>query len=440
MTLPEGEPAQGLTHRSLRFDAGSTLAAGGATLLAVAVANILIGRMLGVDGQGRVAAATLVPLIAGYAGELGLPVATGYLANADPSHRATAVATARTLAIGMSAVLIFLSTVAVVLLPLPDEVKGLSVLFGLFIPLNLFYRLHLALLQADLRFRTFNAVRVSGAFVYLAVLVVLAATDHGTTSRVVGALLLGNIVWCGLSFAFAGSPPWLGFDRPVGRTLMGYGVRAHLGNVSTIDALKLDQLVLALLLDTTDLGLYVAAMTVVTGNRVVGTSIGALCFPMASRGDRGRDVVARSHFHALLGGALLLSCAIAAVEVLLGGRLLTVLFGASFESGGSALRVLAVGSVFMNLRQVYADWLRGCGRPGVVTLSELAGVASLATLCALLWDGSVKPVAWSISIASVVALGGLLAGAALRPSSRGSADLRIGVSDQAPGHAAEPAE
>jgi len=60
--------------------------------------------------------------------------------------------------------------------------------------------------------------------------------------------------------------------------------------------------------------------------------------------------------------------------------------------------------VFMNLRQMYADWLRGCGRTGPVAYSEAVSVASLIIFATLLWDGSVLAVAWAVSFSAVASL------------------------------------
>jgi PST family polysaccharide transporter len=391
-------------RRSFALHVVTTLSASGGVLLAVAVANVLIGRTLGVNGQGQIAAATLIPMMVGYAGELGLPVATGYMVNVDASHRGTIIATSRALALLFSGILTVVSVALELVLPLESDVRLLGLIFSAFVGTSLMYRVHLALLQADFRLRAFNRVRVAGGVAYLLILSVLTVTRTMTVLTVILALLASNLLWLTLSATLAFSRPWLALDRSSARALLGYGARAHIGNVSSIDTLQLDQLVLALFLAVNPLGLYVAAMTIITGNRVIGTSIGALCFPIASRADRGRTPESRHQFLMLCAGALALSCLVATAEVVLGSRLVAGLFGPSFRPAGRILQVLAVGSVFMNLRQVTADWLRGCGRPGVVTVSELFGVAALGILSYIFWDGTVLPVAWAISVASVVAL------------------------------------
>jgi len=373
-------------------------------VLLLAVANIVVGRLLGAEGRGIVAAGTLIPMIVGYAGELGLPVATGYLINVRAKDREQIVATARSLALTLSGVLLLVSTALSLLVPLPSAARGLSLVFGPFVFLNLFYRLHLTVLQADLRLRIFNTIRVLGAAAYVVVILGYAVIGITSEVAVVVALLLLNVVYCASTWAFVGTKPSPHSYRPLSKALLSYGIRAHAGNVSAVDALRVDQLVLALFLEPTQLGLYVAAMTIITANRVIGTSVGVMCFPLAAKGDRGRDPGARRQFRALIATTAALSGLVALVEFILGGTVLTALFGAEFAGAGRILQLLAIASVFMNLRQMYADWLRGCGRPGPVAYSEAVSVVSLMLFAILLWDGSVLAVAWAVSISSVVSL------------------------------------
>jgi O-antigen/teichoic acid export membrane protein len=245
-------------------------------------------------------------------------------------------------------------------------------------------------------------VRISGAAVYVVILIIYAITGTASALAVVAALLIGNIVWCLGATRLAWSKPWSLRDRRIARELFRYGIRAHVGNVSVVDGLKLDQLILALFLSTSQLGLYVAAMTVILGNRLIGVSTGMVSFPIACRQDEQNDGETRTQFRRLVGATLVLSVLVAIVEVLLGGRLLALLFGRGFEAGGTALQVLAVGSVFMNMRQVCAEWLRGTGRPGTVAVSEGLAVLSLLLLAVVVWDGSILRVAWMVSMSSLV--------------------------------------
>lgn len=419
MTIPQ-QPLLRQSGRRLHLGAanvGGTLGSTAIVLLFVGTANVLTGRMLGVEGQGRVAAATLVPMIVAYVGELGLPVSTGYLVGTASYDRSITIATARHLARSLSLFLVPLSLGLITILPLDASARGIAYFFSAFVILSLFYRLHLSILQVDFRFKAYNLVKLSGATAYLGVLILLAVANWATETRVVAALLFANVVWVALAVRLTYTPPAFSFHSETAKRLVSYGLRAHVGNVSSVDSLRVDQLVLATFLGPRELGLYVAAITIITGNRVIGTALGALCFPLASRRGDGQSPAWRQ-FQLILALTVGLSLAVAAVEIWLGGRLLGALFGADFSAGGRVLQILAVGSVFMNVRQVCADWLRGCGRPGIVTVAELVSILALGLLATLMWDGSVEPVALAISLSALVAFVWLLGGVALSPPRR----------------------
>lgn len=411
MTVPTAKAQSGPVARLAFGNVSGTLASGAVTLVMVGAANVLIGRMLGVEGQGRVAAATLIPMIAAYAGEIGLPVSVAYFVNARSDERQAVIATGRTIAISLGIALMAAAVLGISVLDFEFGVRGIAYLFTLFVLLNLLYRVHLSILQADFRMRAYNVVRISGAAVYLIILAAYWTLDAGSELRVVAALLIANAVWCITATRLTYSRPAFSYQPALAKALLSFGGRAHVGNVSSVDALRLDQLVLALFLGPRELGLYVAAMTIITGNRVIGTSVGALCFPLASASRRdGTEDEAWSQFRSMLLLAILLSVGVALAELILGGRLLAALFGSDFSEAGTVLQVLAVGSIFMNVRQVCADWLRGWGCPTIVTLSELAGIVALVILASVLWNGSVQAVAWAMSAAAVVALAWILTG------------------------------
>ena len=244
----------------------------------------------------------------------------------DRDRRGAIVGTAGTLALLLSAVLVVVSIGATLVLSLPEGARTLALAFAAFVPLNLFQRIHLAVLQAELKIGAFNVVRVAGAVVYVVALGLLPLVGAATTGGVIAALLVGNLVWCGLAAALVGRP--LLRRRPDhARRLLGYGLRAHLGSMTPLDTLRLDQLVLALFLPAAALGLYVTAMTVAIANRLLGVSLGVVAFPVAARTPPGQ---ARRPFLQLLVTTAVLSTVAAAFEIAFGRQLLALLFPPEF--------------------------------------------------------------------------------------------------------------
>lgn len=380
---------------------GGVLAASAVHFASLVLSSVIIARLVGVEGRGLVATAVLVPTIVAYAGELGLPTATGYLISNRQLDRAAVVGTARTLALAFSIVLVAISLGLTLALPLTNTERTLALAFAAFIPLNLMQRLHLAMLQGELRFTAFNAVRSMGAVAYVSAVATLPVLDAASTTGVVAALLVGNAVWFALGAILAPRRPLFAWDRAVARRLVGYGARAHLGSVSPLDTLRLDQLVLAVLLPAHALGLYVTAMTFLTSNRILGVSLGFVAFPVAVRTPPNQARRTLLHF---AGSALALGGLVALLEIGFGRTLLNALFGSEFRDAYPALVILSLASVAMNVRGVVGDWLRGAGRPGVAALGEAVSLAVLLPAFVLLWNGVETGVAAGVLVASTVAL------------------------------------
>jgi O-antigen/teichoic acid export membrane protein len=391
-------------HRGalVRHVAG-TLSASGLYLGSQVGTSILIARMLGVEGRGHVAAAVLIPMLVSYAGELGLPVATGFLlGGSNRTRRGRILATAEGLALALS-VLWTLVTVALILfVPLERDARLAAFVFLPFIPLNIFQRVYLTVLQTDLRLGVFNAVRVAGALVYIGVVGGLYAIGGSGVVAVVLAQLLGNVVWFGLPLIFVRPLVWPRVDRRIARELLSYGARAHIGSMSAVDTLRVDQLLIVLLLGVHDLGLYAAAMTFITANRMIGVSVGMVAFPVAvrSRIDRrpGHPLLA------LLAGTVALAFPLAAVEVESATGLLRVVLGSDFVDAARPLAILAGASVLMNLRQVLSDWLRGSGRAGLGSIAEACSLVVLCGAGSALRDEGVAGIATAMLIASTCSL------------------------------------
>lgn len=402
--VASGQPVRHVSGRSVLRDAIRTLIANGLVLLALQIASILMVRMLGVTGRGEVAAAVLVPTIVAYGGWLGLPTATGYLVNAEPALRARTIATARTLALALSIVLGAVSVALSTVVSLPAEARVASIAFATFIPLNLFASVHQAILQADLRSVAFNVVRVAGALLYVLLLAVVGALDLATPTTAVLAQLGGAAISFLLSLRLATSRPWFLLDREIARSLLAFGGRAHLGAMSPVDSLRVDQLILALFLSTYDLGLYVIAMTFVTANRMIGTSVGMVAFPAASRktlaGNGGNRKLVLG---GLIAGTALLTGLAIAFEIAFGRWLLRLLFDVRDDEVYRLLIVLAVGSFFMNVRQICSEVLRGLNRPTIPTWSELVSLVSLGVLAVAFWSHGVIGVAWAVTLSACAA-------------------------------------
>src|SRR5215213_5665470 len=190
-----------------------TFASTGVYFAALTVTSILIVKLVGVEGRGLYAEATLLPTAICVIGWLGLPSAVAYRVASAGSTRDVTIGTARTIALVLSLILCVVSIIICAIAPLDPAVRIESILFALFIPLNLFIFLHRAIVQADLRSGDFNVLRLAAPLVYVLALVALWMVGHATVMTLVVTLLIANGFALVVSCVLARGGRWFAFSR-----------------------------------------------------------------------------------------------------------------------------------------------------------------------------------------------------------------------------------
>jgi O-antigen/teichoic acid export membrane protein len=136
-----------------------------------------------------------------------------------------------------------------------------------------------------------------------------------------------------------------------------------------VEALFVDQLVIALFLTPYDLGLYVVAIAFAAPPRLGALAIALICLPaVASALPERRALVTRRYVLlvvALSGGiAVLLAVSVP--------TLLPIFFGGEFSPAIVPAQVLLGSSAIYGIKQVIGESLKGAGKPGTVSLIETA--------------------------------------------------------------------
>jgi O-antigen/teichoic acid export membrane protein len=363
------------------------------------VTSIIITRSLGVTGRGEVAASVLIPTVVSYMGQLGLPTAVGYWVNTDPDNRETTIGTGRTLSLLISGILMVITWILISVLPLDPQVRAPALLFVLYIPFNIIPPVDSAVLQADMRAKALNGVRLVSATTYLLLVLTFVALGWASTYTILIAQLVSVVVWLILASNLARTFRLFRYRSDIARRLLSYGIRSHLGAVQPVDTLKVDQMILGLFLSPHALGTYVVAMTFVTANRMIGLSVGLVAFPVASRVSVDRYKHLKYLF--AIGSMIVFVAAIA--EIAFGRRLLQMLFDVHEDEAYIVMSVLVIGSVFMVMRQVLSDIVRGFGFPGIATLSEVVLFVTVVVLALGLWQHELVGVAWAVAVSSCIA-------------------------------------
>jgi O-antigen/teichoic acid export membrane protein len=140
----------------------------------------------------------------------------------------------------------------------------------------------------------------------------------------------------------------------------------------TPQSLAVDTAIIALLLSSQEVGLYVAATAFLAAPGLVASSVGMVVFPHVSATHQaGEKHQLRATFlvYAALVSAMAMALFAAAPYVV------ELFFGERYAQAAPALRLLSLASVALALRSFPIDVLRGVGRPGLTSLAELANWA-----------------------------------------------------------------
>jgi O-antigen/teichoic acid export membrane protein len=179
-----------------------------------------------------------------------------------------------------------------------------------------------------------------------------------------------------------------------------------LGSTSPLEAFRLDQAVIGLLLSPHFLGLYVVGVALTNFPRFIGQSLGFIAYPLtASRRTRSGKRTTVLRF--VVAGAFLSFVVVAALE-LLAGRLVPLFFGQEFAPAVDVTRLLLVSAFFASMRKLLADCAQGAGYPSFGSVAEIVSWAILVPSLILLTPRyGVEGVAGSMVLAYAASCSGL---------------------------------
>jgi O-antigen/teichoic acid export membrane protein len=395
---------------SARRDAAGSVVTGVVGQIALLASGIIAARSLGVHDRGYLAVLVLVPVVITLVGSLGIPAAIPYFVARQPSNRAQVIRAVLPLT---AAQLLILTTAHVglswTLVTPHDRAETLALIISLlFVPGMLINQLGLALLQGDRNFRAFNLIRVAPTIANAVVVAVLWLTGTASLVTITGTLVVLTLLG-GVWALRAARPRWQPktSTEPTVRDLASFGIRGFVGSSSPSETFRLDQVFVAGFLSTASLGLYVTASAFTNLVRLVAQSVGMVAYPaVASVADlvSGRRMV---WLHVIWVGTLTSVIAMLLVPAM--PWLLPFLFGDPFAPAVMPAQVLVVGSVFLGVRRVLGDALRGLGLPGPSSMAELTTwITLLALLPIFATQAGILGVAIALAISWAIGLGALL--------------------------------
>jgi O-antigen/teichoic acid export membrane protein len=352
-----------------------------------AVTGLILARGLVPEARGALAAVLLWPLILAAVGSLGVPEATTYYAARDRDATARIASTAVILGLLQSIVLVGAGAVVLpfVLGRYDSKTLATAYAFLLVIPLSLTVLCLLGVINGMHRFTAFNLLRL----LYIAACAVglgaLAITGRLTVRGAAEVYLGAHVLTLALALLVLSQSCRLRatFDRGLARRVLGFGLKSHLSNVSSLFNERLDQLVISVVLAPASLGLYVIAVTMSSVAALLGNSLSLVTLPLVSRLAPGPD---RARFVTRLTGLTFGVSALAALPlIVMTPYLIDVLFGSRYVPAADAARVLLVAGAVFGTSRVLAAVLKGTGHPGQSAIGEAAGLAvTVGALAALL--------------------------------------------------------
>jgi O-antigen/teichoic acid export membrane protein/O-antigen ligase len=381
---------------------GGSLVATVAVQVLLTVSGVLVARSLGPEDRGYLALLVVVSGICVLVGSAGLPTAVTYYVARNRGHAGgiiRSLAVPAVVQVGGTGVL-QLGVLLALIAHDPQRVKAAAIVSLLLVPGILSQTYGLAILQGQERFRPFNVLRVLPTVAYAGA--VLAAVVFGIASLVVLmtawalALFVAGVIALGVALRGLPFVEDVG-DIPSRKQLVRFGAKSLVGSVSPIEALRLDQAFVGLLLTPVALGLYVVAQAFSNLPRVVAMSVGMIAYPdVASQSSEAE--ARRALWRYFFLGLGLSALVIGGLEIVT-GKLVLLFFGAEFESATPIARVLLLATLFMAARRVLTDGVNGMGRPGLGTISEIASwVFLLPTIALLLPRYGAVGVAFALAI------------------------------------------
>jgi O-antigen/teichoic acid export membrane protein/O-antigen ligase len=353
-----------------------------ASQLVLVVSGVLAARILGPQDRGYLALLVLVPLVLAQLGHMGVPLAvTYYLVQFGDHTRRIIRDLARLTILQIICALLIQAVVFVVLLRHESRSVHLAAFLSFaYTPTLFVQQFALSILQGQRRFRAFNILRVLPGALYSLTVVILFLLGGGDLFTIFTLFVATSFLTSILTSIFAARST-LSFtsvdsERPRVSEMFRFGLKGFFGSVSPIDNLRVDQAVIALLLNPVALGLYVVAQSFTNLPRFIAQSIGMVAYPHVAAAPSRR--AARSAMWRYVAFSVVISGAVIALLELGSDWLIRFFFGPAFSGGVTVTRILLLGVFFLSTRRVLTDGARGAGSPGAGSLAEAASWASLA--------------------------------------------------------------
>lgn len=352
--------------------------------LAALLTMPIMAQALGASGRGTVAASVAPLLLTTTLASFGLPIAVTFFVAQSPTlaHRVLRPATVYTCLFGALASGSVIAG-AGLLSAGSHELRILLCCSALAIVPSMCTALLSAVAGGLHHWGTVATERLIVNGLKLAAIAVLAGMDQLSVGSCVAVLaitpVVGAIVYVpGLVQRARSAPATSATPAVDHRALLSYGGRVWLGTLSGVVLSRIDQVLMAPLAGTTELGLYVVAVSLSEMPLIVNSAIREVMFVSDSAGTDSASLTRAGRISTL--ATVVSAIAVASIA----SWVVPTLFGAEFTSSLPACFILLVGVVIGNPGSIAGVGLSARGRPGFKSMSLAAAcVVNIGALFAL---------------------------------------------------------
>lgn len=365
---------------SNRQEASEGFLSGIAVQFLILVTGILAARILGEEGRGQQALIWIVALTVAQVGMFGLPLAITYESAKGTASFDRLLAHIRPLVVIQAAAIVLVYAVVALLL-LHDRIPWEAAAITLFaLPAMVWQAYGLALIQGRRSFRALHVLRILPAALYVVSLTVGVLLGGGSLLLVMGCWSMSYVVAAVATSAYIrrmdGEPLSSELDElPEVGKLARFGASGFLGSSSPTETFKVDQLMVGLLLSTSDLALYVTALAFCNLPRLLTQAQGLVAYAhVAAEHDPAEQH--RLMIRHTIGGTAI-AAVVSGILALLAGPLIDLTFGPDFSEATVITQILLGGTVLLCARRMLSECMRGTGAPGAGSIAEIVSLVAL---------------------------------------------------------------
>ncbi|MEW6125922.1 MAG: polysaccharide biosynthesis C-terminal domain-containing protein [Acidobacteriota bacterium] len=348
------------------------------------VNSILLSRWLGPTGRGEIAAAMLWPTMLIYLSSFGLIAALLYFSALPEADTQRLFSNATTLALGQGALAIAFGFLAMpfLLRSQTADVVNASRWYLPVILLSLVTQYGTSILQGCMRITAFNWLRLILPVGYLVGTLILMSVRALNLRHIIFLHLALNLIALMATIIMLSQSHVrlrLHLDLEQAKPLLKYGAKVHVGNLSAVANMNLDQALMAAWLPANALGLYVVAVSAASLMQVFSQAVQMVSTPsITQKGSVAeQSAVLQGIFRRYWLLSLLLGMGIAMLLPLA----IPLVFGASFKASVLSAEILLCGMFFIGAKDVLAGGAQALGNPWLGSKAQL--IALIVTVVAL---------------------------------------------------------